>query len=336
MADVMLKEESLNKTPTPHVVVAVIPAFNEERFVASVVLNARRYVNHVVLVDDGSTDRTTELGVAAGASVVTQPHNGGKAAALNAGFDAALRFNPDVVVCLDADAQHEPAEIPLVCGPVLNGEADVVIGSRFLETRSKIPAWRQVGQHTLTAFTNTLSGTSTTDSQSGYRAFSPKAVETLHFRSGGLSVESEMQFLFGPAELRVLEVPISVQYLDGNKRNPVVHGLQVLDALIGLVARRKPLVFISLPGFALLSLGVLLGIWVTHLFSQTGNLAVGFAILTALLSICGLTLGVTGLLLHSIGHFTRHLKEELMLSHTVRRYGKTAGSETAEAERAVN
>jgi glycosyltransferase involved in cell wall biosynthesis len=298
-------------SPSQPFIVAVIPAYNEERFIASVVIKTRLYASRVLIIDDGSSDRTAELAEAAGADVIRQQSNGGKAKALNAGFQAALRLNPDVIVCLDGDAQHEPAEIPTVCQPILEGAADVVVGSRFLGTESDIPRWRQVGQHTLTAVTNTLSGTHITDSQSGYRAFSTEAAQALHFQSTGLSVESEMQFLFKPAGMRVVEVPISVQYLDGNKRNPVVHGLQVLDAMLSMVARRRPLAFISLPGFILLFIGLLLGIRVIWLLGHTGEVAIGFSVLTALLEIGGLILGVTGILLHSMERFARLLKEEL-------------------------
>ncbi len=293
------------------IVVAVIPAYNEERFIASVVLSTRPYADVVVVVDDGSSDRSADLAAAAGAVVVRQPRNAGKAAALNAGFRAALPFKPDVVVCLDGDAQHDPAEIPMLAGPILAGQADVVVGSRFLEVKSAIPRWRRAGQHTLTSITNTLSGVQITDSQSGYRAFSPAAVQALRFRSSGLSLESEMQFLFEHAKLRVSEVPISVRYTDGNKRNPVIHGLQVLDAMLSLVARRRPLLFISLPGIVTSCLGLLLGAYVTLRMEQTGYLLTGTAMLTVLLTIGGLLLALSGVLLHSLGHFTGRLREEL-------------------------
>ena len=214
-------------------------------------------------------------------------------------------------MCLDADAQHDPTEIPTVAAPILDGTADVVIGSRFGATKSQIPSWRRVGQHTLTAVTNSLSGVNVTDSQSGFRAFSPTAAEAMTFRSGGLAVESEMQFLFEPAGLRVAEVPISVQYRDGNKRNPFVHGLEVVDAMLSLVARRRPLLFFSFPGLLLAGLGVLFGLRVIRVMQTTGSLMAGSAVLTALLVLVGVLLGVTGVMLHSIGNVMSRLREEL-------------------------
>jgi hypothetical protein len=291
--------------------VAIIPAFNEERFIASVVMGTLPFVDHVVVIDDGSSDHTAEFARAAGALVFRQPHNAGKAAALNAGFREALRYHPDVVVCLDGDAQHDPADIPKLIKPVLEGLVDVVIGSRFLSVKSDIPRWRQVGQRTLTVVTNTLSGVPITDSQSGFRAFSPTALAALKFKSSGLSLESEMQFYFEKAKLRLAEVPISVKYTDGNKRNPVIHGLQVLDAMLSLVARRRPLLFISLPGLLLSTLGLLLGVYVTLHIEHTGQLLTGTAMLTVLFTIGGLLLAMSGVLLHSLGHFTGRLRDEI-------------------------
>jgi len=292
-------------------VVVVIPAFNEERFIASVVFQTRPFADEVVVVDDGSTDRTAELAEAAGATVLRLDANAGKAAALNAGFAYAKTLDPSVVVCLDGDAQHEPAEIPALVVPIVKGEADVVIGSRFLNTRSRIPGWRKVGQHTLTAMTNGMSGTNVTDSQSGFRAFSPAAVRSLRFTSSGLSVESEMQFLFEPAGLRVTEVPISVRYQDGAKRNPVVHGMQVVDAMVSMVARRRPLLFFTMPGVVIALIGTLFGVQVAVVENRTGNLLLGTAMFTVLLLLVGLLLGVTGIILHSVGHFVGRLRDEM-------------------------
>lgn len=292
-------------------VVAVIPAYNEERFIASVVFSALENADVVLVVDDGSTDRTRHFAERAGATVIALNRNSGKAAALNRGFNTALDLNPDVIVCLDGDAQHDPSEIPTVVTPVLEGTADVVIGSRFSETRSDIPTWRKFGQHSLTAVTNALSGVSVSDSQSGFRAFSPGAARALRFRSGGLGVESEMQFLFDAIGVRVAEVPISVQYRDGNKRNPFAHGLEVLDTILSLVARRRPLMFFSLPGFLVAAGGLALGADVVGVMQRTDQLMVGSAVLTMMLVLLGVLFGVTGIMLHSIGHFMNRLSEEL-------------------------
>ena len=307
-----VETSNLRKTlldPTPRVI-ALIPAFNEERFIASVVLATKPYVHEVVVIDDGSSDRTAQRAQAAGATIIRQPHNLGKAEALNAGFRYARSTPPDAVVCLDGDAQHDPADIPEMVAPVLQGEADVVIGSRFLSKKSDIPGWRIVGQHSLTAITNFTSGIRTTDSQSGFRAFAPVAVEALYFNSAGLGLESEMQFRIGEANLRVAEVPIRVAYKDGNKRNPIVQGMQIVDYVIGLVARQRPLVFFSVPGTVIGMIGVLIGINVFWQLNLTGVLPTASALLASVLIMGGLLLAVTGVLLSSLGVFVERIREE--------------------------
>ncbi len=283
--------------------VAVIPAHNEERFIGSVVIGARQYVDVVIVVDDGSADRTAMVARAAGARVIHLAQCGGKGAALNAGFQEARRLGPAAVVTLDGDAQHDPADIPRLLDAVLSGSADVVIGSRFLGTRDGAPAWRRAGQAALTLATNVLSGTVCTDSQSGYRAFSPVALEALRFRTPGLAVESEMQFLMGQAGLRLAEVPITVQYQDGNKRNPVSHGLQLLDAMLGMVARRRPLAFFALPGGLLLLAGLLVGLHVVNRVELGGAVPLGTAVLSSLLVLSGLLLSITGVMLNTLQRF---------------------------------
>lgn len=295
---------------SPHTVV-VIPAYNEERFIASVVVSARRCARAVIVVDDGSTDRTADFARDSGAEVIQLPTNQGKGAALNAAFARARRLAAHVVVTIDADAQHDAAEIPILAEPVLENRADIVIGSRFLEAKSDIPRWRRFGQHTLTRLTNAGSGTSITDSQSGYRAFSRQAIDQLHFESRGLAMESEMQFTADRCGLRMMEVPITVQYLDGSKRNPVVHGLEVLEAILGLVARRRPLAFLGFPGVVLVAVGVVVGLWVVSIVSHGHAIPLGTAILSSLLIITGFLLGMTGVILNSLEYFLTRISEEI-------------------------
>ncbi len=292
-------------------VIAVIPAFNEERFIASVVLTTLQYVGRVIVVDDGSSDHTARLAEQAGATVVRQSTNQGKAHAINAGFRLALSLHPAAVVCLDGDAQHNAADLPLMVRPILEDGVDVVVGSRFLEVRNTAPGWRQVGQNALTHVTNLTSGVHLTDSQSGFRSFSPAALGKLHFATSGLGVESEMQFLLANSGLTVREVPITVSYLDGNKRNPVVHGLQVLDAILSLVARRRPLLFFSLPGVMVVMIGLLTGFNVWTVVENTGVLMGGRALLAGILGLGGLLLALTGVLLHSVQHMASQIAGEI-------------------------
>lgn len=279
---------------------ALIPAFNEERFIGSLVLAVRSYVDEVIVVDDGSTDRTAAIARLAGATVVRHGVNQGKAAGVNTGFAYARRLKPRAVVMLDGDGQHSADDIERVLAPVLAGEADIVVGSRFLDVKSDIPAYRQFGQHGLTLITNVASGVRCSDSQSGFRAFSAAAIDTLSFSQGGFSIESEMQFLIREHKLRVVEAPISVTYAEKAKRNPVRHGIQVVNGVLRLVGQLRPLLFFGAGGAFVLLLGLLLGLYLTDIFARTGQLAVGYGLVTVILCVVGTLLLFAGVVLHSV------------------------------------
>lgn len=299
---------TLNQTDTnttvqfsapPRLVVA-IPAYNEDRFIGSVVLKARQFAELVMVVDDGSTDATAMVAEAAGARVLRHEKNRGKSAAVNTALAYALEQGAEVLVLLDGDGQHHPQDIPAVARPILDGQADIVVGSRFLSQHSSIPGWRQVGQHALTLITNVLSRLPISDSQSGFRALSRKAASTLRLGQTGFSVESEMQFQAHELGLKLVEVPIGVTYAEGSKRNPVGHGLQVLNGVLQLVGQTRPLFYFGVPGTTALVAGLGLGMWVVNRYETTQQLAVGMALITVILVVTGMLAVFNGLVLHSI------------------------------------
>jgi glycosyltransferase involved in cell wall biosynthesis len=281
-------------------IIAVIPAYNEERFIGSVVLKTRQYADAVIVVDDGSMDATGKIAEAAGAVVVQHRQNLGKGVALSTGFCRARELEPAVVVTLDADGQHLPEEVTRVVAPVLDGQADIVVGSRYLEKKSKVPLHRIWGHIVFNFLTNRVSGVPVTDSQSGFRAFSPLALCALSsFHSNGFSVESEMQLQAREHSLRVTEVPVTIHYYDKPKRPVVIHGLMVLNGILRLMGQQHPLLFFGLPSAMILLAGLLWGIRVVGVYGRTQVLAVGYALLSMLLFIIG-SLGIfAGITLHS-------------------------------------
>jgi glycosyltransferase involved in cell wall biosynthesis len=281
-------------------VVVIIPAYNEERFIGSVVLRVKKYVETVIVIDDGSTDQTAEIATEAGAFVVQHAENQGKGTAVNSGLQKALEFSPDVVVMIDADGQHIPSELPDVVGPIVQGEADIVVGSRYLENRSEVPKHRIWGHRVFNFLTRAASGTHVSDSQSGFRAFSPKALNTISFNSNGFSVESEMQFMAKEYDLKVKEVPITIQYTDPPKRSVLKHGLSVFNGILRLVGQYRPLLFFGLPGFLIMIFGFGWGIWVVDIYRRYRSLAVGYAMISVLLVVVGMVGVSTGIILHSL------------------------------------
>ncbi len=292
-------------------IVCVICAYNEERFIGSVVLSARQVAHTVIVVDDGSVDGTAEIAEAAGAVVVRHEHNRGKGVALNSGLARARATDAEAVVILDGDGQHMTKEIPAVAAPILNGEADVVVGSRYLGDHTSVPLVRIIGHRAFTFLTNAFSDTRATDSQSGFRAFSRRALEAIHLSSKGFSAESEMQFIIRERNLRLIEVSINGYYPDKPKRPIVVHGLVVLNGVLQLVGQYRPLFFFGVPGLVALLAGLGYGLMVVSIYGRTQNLAVGYALICVLLTILGGLMLFTGIMLHSV----RGLLIELVRPH---------------------
>jgi len=286
-------------------VVAAIPCFNEELYIGSVALKTKDYVDRVVVIDDGSTDKTAMVAEKAGAIVISHGSNKGKGAAVRTSLEYAKKVGCKALVLLDGDGQHDPAYIPSLVKPLLEDKADMVVGSRYLEIKSRIPRLRKWGHRVLTFSTNVGSRVRLTDSQSGLRALSPKAIQAFSFVEEGLSVESEMQFLANDASLRVTEVPISIGYYGRPKRNPLAHGMGVLNSIMGLISRRIPLFFFGVPGVLMLAFGLWEGWRVIQGWDTTHSFWLGPALIAVLLCVVGALSLFTGVILHTIKSFLK-------------------------------
>lgn len=209
-------------------IVAIIPAYNEEEALADVIAKTSKYVDRVIIVNDGSADRTADVATESGAELINHPTNLGKGEALKSGFEAIT--DDSIIVTIDGDGQHNPDEIPIILKPIMEDGADLVNGSRYLYGHEEnTPAYRRVGQRVLDIATNVSAGIKVTDSQSGFRAFSPKARNCFRFKDTGFGIESEMLVDAAEAGLKIVEVPITVRYdVDGSTKDPVTHGVGVL------------------------------------------------------------------------------------------------------------
>ncbi len=299
-------------------IVVAIPAYNEERFIGSLVIQAKQFTPNVIVIDDGSSDATAFIAEETGARVIRHAVNSGKSEVINTALSWARHMDVECLIFIDGDGQHRPAELQSVADPVLAGEADMVIGSRFLSVKSRIPAYRRIGQAGLTAMTNVASAVPVTDSQSGFRAFSRKAIETLQFNGTGLSVESEMQFQAKEHGLIIVEVPISVLYAEKAKRNPVAHGMQIIENIIKLVGMHRPLFFFGIQGLLMLMSGGFLAVITISIYSATRQLAMGYALVSIMLLMLGAMAIFVGLILHSVRSSFVELKKVMLANRAAK------------------
>jgi glycosyltransferase involved in cell wall biosynthesis len=284
------------------ITIAAMPAFNEEKHIAKTIIGCRKYVDKVLVVDDGSSDATAEIARALGALVIKHPKNRGYGAALQTIFNTAREVNADKMVIIDSDGQHDPCEIPILLEPLNNG-ADVVIGSRFVNGNGKnVPAYRKAGMKVLDAATNMAGGINVTDTQSGFRAYRRSAIEKIRIKDDDMSAGSEILMQIKDHDLKFEEVEIHCKYgvEKASKQNPISHGVKILVHLLGDIEMRKPLYYITLPGLILMCAGLVMGYNFLELWRAGGELPFGPTLFMMAASIIGVFSVFSGLILHSV------------------------------------
>ncbi len=289
-----------------------IPCYNEEVAIGSLVVRASQYADRVVVLDDGSTDKTAEVARLAGADVLVHSANRGKGAALRDLFTYATQCGVDILVILDGDGQHDPDDIPKLVQPLMLDEADIVNGSRYLNGgHRETPRYRRFGQVVLDKVTRLgLSrDVNVTDTQSGFRAFSMKAARVFTFGTDQLAIDSLMLMDAAKGQLRIKEVDINVRYDVGHSSaHPIAHGMQVLVGVLRNIEFKKPLLAFTVPGLIFISIGFALAVYAVQGFYEWGHVPNGPAILMLLLIIVGTFMTLTGIILHSMASLTESLE----------------------------
>jgi glycosyltransferase involved in cell wall biosynthesis len=195
-------------------VLALIPALNAEESIGTVIRDCKAINEDVVVIDDGSMDRTAEIAREAGAQVVTHAVNRGKGAALKTGFAYALEHGFDAVVTLDADGQHLPREIPKFVAAHAECGADLIIGGRAHLFGEMLPRRRFANRFSARCIAY-ASKTNVTDSQSGFRLYSARLLAAIRLRSDGFDMESEVIVQAGCRGFKVITIPIDLGFVDG-------------------------------------------------------------------------------------------------------------------------
>ena len=306
----MLDGDAKADNGTPFIV-AGMPMYNEEETIGTVVTLALKYADAVICVDDGSSDSSARIAEACGATVIRHRVNRGYGGALKSLFIKAIEMKATALVVLDSDGQHEVADIPMLLKPILDKQADFVIGSRFIDGGggTDMPAYRRLGIKVITAASNLSRDISIKDTQSGFRAFSAHALEVLRFDCEGMELSLEMLEDAHEKQLKISEVPTVVRYdvPKGSNFTAVSHGFTVLSWALVSLSHKKPLLVLGIPGLGLFAAGAAMGLNLAQ--NVTGQIDgyIGSGLSAVWIGVLGLSLMATGLVLQSARGFLRHL-----------------------------
>lgn len=279
-----------------------IPAFNEEKIIRNLVKKTLGLVDKVVVCDDGSSDNTSQEAERGGAYVIKHTKNRGKGAALKSLFEYAKHSDAEIIVTIDGDGQFLPEEIPKLINPILENNADIVIGHRF-DDNTEMPSYRKIGNKFLDKMTSLASELPFKDTQSGFRAYSKKAIELIEFSSDGFGADSEILINASKKGLRISEEKVTVLYNTGEStstKNPISHAGEVLTSLIELIALKRPLTFLGIPGIFLILTGVGFGMYVISIFNETRYFSIPFTLVALGSFTTGLMLIMMSVILYGI------------------------------------
>ena len=278
-----------------------IPAFNEEKNIGKVIVTLKKITNDIIVCDDGSNDLTKEIAEGLGAKVISHTKNMGYGEAIKSIFNEAKKKEADILVTFDADGQHRPEDIMSLTKPIIDQEAEVVIGSRFLKNETNMPKYRKIGVKVLTKVTNMSIKENLTDSQSGLRAYQKKVLQNISLTDSGMGISTEILIKSHQKEFRIVEVPIQILYgKDTSTHNPVSHGTSVLLSTIKYTSIQHPLKFYGIPAIIFLLVGMSFMIWTFQIYAEETRVVTNIVLVGIGTLLLGAVLMISAILLYSL------------------------------------
>lgn len=289
-----------------------LPAYNEEKNIAKIIIELQEVADKIIVCNDGSTDLTGIIAEKMGAIVVNHPRNLGYGASIRSIFHKAGELDSDILVTFDADGQHRVEDIKIVLEPILRNEADISIGSRFLSGNNKeVPSYRKLGIKAITDITNISMDIKLTDSQSGFRAYNKKVLKEITPSEYGMGVSTEILIKANKKKFKIKEVPIIIKYEgDTSTHDPISHGVSVILSTMKFISIEHPLKFYGIPGIVFLGIGLFFIIWTIQAFTETRQIITNVSLIGIGTIILGTMLTMTSIMLYSLVNVVRERRND--------------------------
>ena len=286
-----------------------IPAYNEEKNIAKIIVKLKKMVDQILVCDDGSTDSTCAIAESLGVTVIKHPKNLGYGSAIRSIFLKAREINSEVLVTIDADGQHKIEDVNKIIKPIVDGQADISIGSRFLDKHDNAPKYRKLGISIITKVTNSSLSEKITDAQSGFRAYNNKVLQALTPSDSGMGISTEILIKSSSLGFKIAEVPTEIQYEgDTSSQNPVSHGTEVLMSTLKYISIERPLRFYGIPSIIFFVVGLTFTFLSLQYYADIGRLNTNLILIAGGTLLIGVILIVTAILLYSLVSVVREGK----------------------------
>ena len=279
-----------------------LPAFNEEKNIASIITQLKKKYKLIIVCDDGSSDLTAAISEEMGAVVVKHKKNLGYGGAIRSLFLKAKELDCDILVTFDSDGQHKISDIENVIKPIQNKEANIVIGSRFLgNVEGTLPTYRKLGIKAITNLVNSNTGNKITDSQSGFRGYDKTTLEKIIPSDSGMGVSTEILIKANKHNFKIIEIPITILYQEEiSSQQTLSHGTSVILSTMKFISIEHPLKFYGIPGILFLAIGLFFIVWTIQEFTIGGSIITNISIMGIGSTILGSILSMTSILLYSV------------------------------------
>jgi len=298
----------------------IIPAYNEEKTIEAVISEIpKKFPSidkiEVIVIDDGSTDKTVDIAQKCGASVFSFKKNQGLAKAISFGFSKCIENNSDIMIILDADNQYDSKEIPLILEPIINKKADIVLGDRQVKKLDHMPVQKKIGNQIASKALSTLMGMKITDGQTGFRAFNREAMKRIHlFSNYTYTQETIMQAKF--KNLKIIEVPITFRKRYDKSRlisNIGTYAFKSTSLLASTIVYYRPIKFFGVLSAILFIIGGIFSTFMIDYYFSTGMIRPYYAVvsLAALFLISG-TISTLMTIISAVSNRHSVLLEEIL------------------------
>ncbi len=300
----MLKETIENKNDSKsNGILVCIPSYNAESTIKEAINICKQFASEILVINDGSSDNTEEIARKAGADIITHRKNRGYGGAIKTALEEGLKRNAKVTITFDADLQHDAKDIPKIIKPILSNEADIVIGSRFLEKNNDVKAYRKFGIRFITSLVRAFSGNNIRDAESGFRGYSIDSLKQLipMLETEGMGMSAEILLKASVSKLKIVEVPRKEMYPENvqtSSQNPLKHGLSVILTIFKLVIETKPLIAFGIPSMFFFISSIIGSAYVVNFYNEVGRLPLGMTVFTVLLISIGFFLLLAAMILY--------------------------------------